>query len=158
MLIQKMVKSKSEDSLNFETNNNSSSSVPLAPTMSNSSSATRVSAAPTNAVGEEADENSEVNIESGSASESASLKSTTSSLDNPSTNTNTSTGVFATQQPISMSTLKIIDPYSSSSAINSNNTYEFNEAQELFRSQINSALRKLFSFLDIDYESSMNHR
>jgi hypothetical protein len=38
------------------------------------------------------------------------------------------------------------------------NACEFSEAQELFRSQINSALRKLFSFLEIDYEASMSHR
>src|SRR6185503_17558041 len=99
--------------------------------------------------------NSEPNMESGSASESTSLKSTTSSLDNPGTNT---PSTFTTTQQLPMSTLKIIDPYSSSSAINSNNNYEFNEAQEIFRAQINSALRKLFSFLEIDYESSMNHR
>lgn len=35
---------------------------------------------------------------------------------------------------------------------------EFSEAQELFRSQLITALKRLFAFLEIDYESSLNHR
>jgi len=35
---------------------------------------------------------------------------------------------------------------------------EFSEAQDLFRTQLNSAMRKLFGFLEIEYEASLTHR
>lgn len=158
-----MVKSKSEDSLNFENNNYSHASAAISPNPFNiTKSVATIGATMDESVGntittgdEITDDSTSIGESGGTPSETTSLQSTNSSIDNPTTNSVTTTP-SRSQTCLNNTTLKIIDPNAPPNSILNNN--ELTESQEVFRSQLNSAFKKLFSFLDIDYEHSMNHR